>query len=195
MNVLTQILSSKVRAAIFCHLFGVNAVELHMREIQRAVGCSIGPIQSELKKLLGLQLVEARRNGNRLYYRANQQHPLYPDIRSMVLKTAGLGDYLKELFAGRIDIETAFIFGSIASGKDTPASDIDLMVIGTIGLRPLSTLLADFRAGIGRELKPHVFARDEFLRRRIQGEHFISTVLSAPQLFVKGTGDDLIQMG
>jgi predicted nucleotidyltransferase len=166
-----------------------------MREIQRVAACTIGPVQSELKKLLALQLVKARRNGNRLYYRANQGHQLYPDIRSMVLKTSGLGDYLKELFSGRDDIEIAFIFGSMASGADTPASDIDLMVIGTIGLRALTTVLSDFRARVGRELNPHVFTREEFLKRRTVGEHFITTVISSSRVFVKGTENDLTQMG
>lgn len=195
MDILTQILSSKVRAAIFRHLFGVNTVELHMREIQRVAACTIGSVQSELKKLLSLHLVIARRNGNRLYYRANQEHQLYPDIRSMVLKTSGLGDYLKELFSGRDDIEIAFIFGSLASGADTPASDIDLMVIGTIGLRALTTVMTDFRASVGREFNPHVFTREEFLKRRTDGEHFITTVISSSRLFVKGTENDLTQMG
>lgn len=195
MDVLTQILSSKVRAAIFRNLFGINVVELHMRDIQRVASCSIGPVQVELKKLLALQLVIARRNSNRLYYKANLEHPLYPDIRSMVLKTSGLGDFLKEIFSGRDDIKTAFIFGSMASGEDTPASDIDLMVIGSIGLRALSAVLSDFRTRIGRELNPHVFTQDEFMKRWHDGEHFISNVLSTPRMFVKGTNDDFTQMG
>jgi len=195
MDILSQILSSKVRAGIFQHLFGVNAVELHMREIQRVVGCTIGPIQSELKKLLALQLVTARRNGNRLYYRANQDHQLYPDIRSMVLKTSGMGDYLHEVFSCLEDVEVAFIFGSIASGEDTTASDIDLMVIGTISLRALTAVLTDFRSRIGRELNPHVFTREEFIKRRTDGEHFISTIISSPRFFVKGTDNDLVKMG
>jgi len=195
MDILTQILSSKVRAAIFRNLFGVNAVELHMREIQRVAGCTIGPIQVELKKLLASQLVKVRRNSNRLYYQANQEHPLYPDIRSMVLKTSGLGDYLKELFSGREDIDTAFIFGTMASGEDTPASDIDLMVIGTIGLRALSTVLSDFRTRVGRELNPHVLTQEEFMKRRKDGEHFITNVISSSRMFVKGTDDDFTQMG
>lgn len=195
MDVLSQILSSKVRAGILRHLFGVNAVELHMREIQRVVGCTIGPIQSELKKLLELQLVTARRNGNRLYYSANREHQLYSDIRSLVLKTSGLGDYLKEVLRSIENIEVAFIFGSIASGEDTVTSDIDLMVIGSIGLRALTAALSDFRAVIGRELNPHVFTKEEFSKRRIDGEHFISTVIASSRLFVKGTDNDLVKMG
>lgn len=191
MDILTQILSSKVRAAIFRNLFGVNASELHMREIQRAADCTIGPVQVELKKLLAVQLVTARRNSNRLYYRANQEHPLFPDIRSMVLKTSGLGDYLKEIFSNRDDIETAFIFGSMASGEDAATSDIDLIVIGAIGLRALSTVLIDFKTRVGRELNPHVFTPDEFMQRRKNGEHFITNVISSSRMFVKGTENDL----
>ena len=146
MNILPQLLSSKVRAEIFRLLFGVNLDELHMRELERGAGCTIGPIQAELRKLLSLQLVTSRRSGNRLYYRANTAHPVYPEIHSIVLKTSGLCDYLKEGLHLRDDIELAFVFGSIAAGNDGAASDIDLMVIGTIGLRALSAVLADFRS-------------------------------------------------
>lgn len=195
MNVLAQILSSKVRAEIFRLLFGLQAPELHMRELERGAGCTIGPIQSELKKLLGLQLVSARRSGNRLYYRANREHPLYPDIHSLVLKTSGLADYLKEYLASRNDIDIAFVFGSIAAGSEDAASDIDLMVIGTIGLRALSGVLTDFRSTIGREVNPHVFSREEFVRRKKEKEHFIGTVLSSSRLFVKGTEHELEKLG
>lgn len=195
MNVLAQILSSRVRAEIFRLLFGVHAAELHMRELEREAGCTIGPVQSELKKLLGLQLVVSRRSGNRLYYRANKDHPLYPEIRSLVLKSSGLCDYLAECLNPRDDIALAFVFGSIAAGNEGAASDIDLMVIGDIGLRALAGLLADFRSSIGREVNPHVFSREEFMRRRKEGEHFIFSVLASPRLFVKGTERDLTEMG
>jgi len=195
MSILSQILSSKVRAEIFRLLFGVHAAELHMRELEREAGCTIGPVQSELRKLLGLQLVVSRRSGNRLYYRANRNHPLYPEIRSLVLKSSGLCDYLAECLNPRDDIAVAFVFGSVAVGNEGAASDIDLMVIGDIGLRALAGLLADFRSSIGRELNPHVFSREEFMVRRRDREHFISSVLASPRLFVKGTEHDLTEMG
>lgn len=195
MNVLSQILSSKVRAEIFRLLFGVQATERHMRELEREAGCTIGPVQSELKKLLGLQLVTARRSGNRLYYKANREHPLYPEIHSLVLKTSGLGDYLKECFKERGDIALAFVFGSIATDSAGAASDIDLMVIGDIGLRALSGVLADFKSVVGRAVNPHVFAQAEFLKRKNEAEHFIVSLLASPRLFVKGTEDGLAEMG
>ncbi len=195
MNILVQILSSKVRAELFRLLFGIYAGELHMRELQRGAGCTIGPIQHELRKLLGLQLVISRRSGNRLYYSANIKHPLYPEIHAMVLKTTGLADLLKELLQNRDDINAAFIFGSMASGSEQAASDIDLMFIGSAGLRAVSGLLTVFKAKVGREVNPHVFTMEEFTKRKITGEHFISSVLLSPKIFVKGAMHDLAEMG
>lgn len=195
MDTLTQIFSSKVRAALFRILFGFQDNELHMRELEREAGCTIGPIQSELKRLLGLQLVVCRRSGNRLYYRANREHPLYPDIRSMVVKTTGLAAALSEQLKGRDDVQVAFIFGSIANDSQQAASDIDLMVIGEIGLRALTGLMAEMRLNLGREINPHVLTVGDFAERRNRGEHFVAGVLESPKLFIKGAENDLETMG
>ena len=195
MAILTKILSSKVRAELFRILFDVQAKELHMRELEREAGCTIGPIQTELKKLRELDLVLSRRSGNRLYYRANPAHPLYSDICSIVLKTSGLAAHLRTLFESRDDIVFAFIFGSIASGSQQATSDLDLMIVGNISLRTLSGLLAELRRKLGREINPHVLKITEFTERWRDGEHFITSVLAAPQIFVKGSEDDFAKLG
>jgi len=43
-----------------------------------------------LKKLVYLDLLKPRRDGNRLYYQANRDHPLYNEIHNLVLKGSGL---------------------------------------------------------------------------------------------------------
>ncbi len=52
-------------------------------------------VEEELEKLENLELVTTSRDGNRCYYSANKAHPLYPDLRNIVLKTAGLRDVLQ----------------------------------------------------------------------------------------------------
>lgn len=103
MNLLSEILSSKIRAEIFRLLFGPADLELHMREIERRTPFAIGTIQTELKKLQRLDLIMSRRDGNRLYYRANPTHPLYPEIRNMILKTTGLVDLFKKAIKNEIN--------------------------------------------------------------------------------------------
>ena len=195
MTVLAQILSSKVRAELFRILFDVQNKELHMRELEREAGCMIGPIQTELKRLRDLELVLSRRSGNRLYHRANPDHPLYPDICSMVLKTTGFIAYLTDLFKSRQDITVAFVFGSIANDKQRATSDLDLMILGDIGLRVVSGQLAELRRTLGREINPHVMTVLEFVDRSRTGEHFITNLLAAPKIFVKGSNDDITKLG
>jgi DNA-binding transcriptional ArsR family regulator len=194
MNILAEILSSKIRAEIFRLLFVTSAEELHMREIERCSGYVIGTIQTELKKLLRLDLVKKRKDGNRLYYRANKEHPLYPDIRSLVLKTIGLADILKNALRQDSDISIAFVFGSIALHKETAGSDVDLMVIGKLGLRKLTGMLSGVPEQIGREINPHVLSAYEFIKRKANREHFITQVLEAPKIFIIGTANDLEAM-
>jgi len=194
MNVLSEMLSSKIRVEIFRLLFGVSEEALHMREIARRSGCAIGTIQAELKKLSRLDLVKKKNDGNRVYYRANKEHPLYPDIRNLVLKTVGLVDIIRDALDGDPDIKLAFVYGSIARNAEKAASDVDLMIVGNLGLREVSGLLAGLSDRIGREINPHVLSIEEFTRRKIEGEHFIRHVINAPKIFIMGSEDELTAM-
>lgn len=194
MSVLAEILSSRVKAEIFRLLFGVGSRELHLREIERESGLSIGAVRQELQRLSRLELVEARRSGNRLYYHANRDHPLYPEIHQLVLKTAGLADVLREGLAG-LAIDVAFVFGSVARSEETAGSDVDLMVIGPVGLRELSKRVPPCAAKIGRAINSHVMTAEEFVRRKMRGEHFLIRVLESPRIYVKGGEDELEGLG
>ena len=194
MNILAEILSSKIRAEIFRILFGTRDDALHMREIERRSGFTTGTVQQELKKLYRLELIKKNRDGNRLYYQANREHPLYPEIRNIVLKTIGLVDIIQEALERSPDIECAFVFGSIARQEEKTQSDIDLMVIGTLGLRELTALLSGLSEAIGREINPHVMSSEEFIKRKGRDNHFIANILKKPKLFVIGNENGFAAM-
>ena len=191
MSLLSEILSSKIRADIFRLFFGVSDNELHMREIERRSGYAIGTIQSELRKLLRLDLVSKRKDGNRTYYRANKDHPLFLDIQRLVLKTVGLVDILQNKLTKSQEITIAFVFGSIARQEEMAGSDIDLVVIGHLGLREITALLSGLTEKVGREINPHVFSVKEFKKRIARKEHFITQVLDEPKIFIFGNENEL----
>jgi predicted nucleotidyltransferase len=83
-------------------------------------------------------------------------------------------------------IEWAFVFGSIARGEETAGSDVDLMVIGDLGLRGGTSLLSGVADQIGREINPHVLRRAELMKRKSAGEPFLTRVLAEPKIFVMG---------
>ena len=194
MDVLSELLSSKTRAAIVRLLFGLNSVALHAREIERRAGVTIGAVRQEAARLVRLGLISLRKDGNRTYYEANRQHPLYEDIHRMVLKTVGLGDVLTSAL-GDNGIRCAFVFGSIAEGTAKAESDIDLMIIGKIGLRKVSYLLSGVGNQLGREINPHVMTVEEFGLRARRKDHFIAAVMNSSKLFIVGTQDELKAMG
>jgi predicted nucleotidyltransferase len=194
MDALADLLSSRVKAEAFRLLFGPGSPELHVREIARRAGLNEATVRQELKRLLGLRLLACRKDGNRTLYRADERHPLHPDIRNLVLKTSGLADVLREAIASP-DIRVAFVFGSLAEGTEVPGSDVDLMVVGELTLRRLTKMLPRASSRLGREINPHVLTSKEFARRRGARDHFLTTVLTASRIFVIGDAHDLEAVG
>jgi uncharacterized protein len=194
MNILGEILSSNARAEIFRLLFGVDRKELHLREIERRSGFAIRTVRQEASKLLRLGLIHEWRDGNRLYFKANTEHPLFGDICNLVMKTSGLVDVIQKALEG-VEISFAFVFGSMAAGKQKPESDIDLFVVGRIGLRGLSKLLKNATDTLGREINSNVMTEEEFGKRIQQKEHFVSRVVESPKLMIIGNEDELTRLG
>lgn len=143
-----------------------------------------------MRKLVRLDIVSARRAGNRVYFSANKEHPLYAEVHGLVLKTNGLVDVINSaLESTKIDV--AFVFGSMAEGDAAANSDVDIMVVSALSLRELSNSLLGAAETIGREFNIHVLTAAEYRKRLTRGDHFVTHVLGGTKLFVVGSQRDL----
>lgn len=194
MNWLEKLFCSRVRARILGELFGMRAEPLHLREIQRRVGLSVATVRQDLDKLVKLGLVTRRKDGNRVYFAANEKHPAWPELKRLVLKTAGLAEVLRAPLQAA-NIRCAFVFGSVAAGAAGAESDVDLMVIGLVGLRKLSGLLSGLGGKLGREINAHVMTPEEWARRLARKDHFATSVNRNEKVYVIGTANELAAMG
>lgn len=194
MSFLAELFKSKTRAELFRIFFGADSDEFHLREVERQSGLTIGSVRKEAEKLVELAILNRRIDGNRTYFRANQGHPLFSLFRELVLRTVGAVGLLKQAFESEI-VDFLFIFGSIATGKEKPGSDIDLFVIGEVGLRAVSKLLKEPCEKIGREINPHVMCRAEFVKRRNEKDHFVTRVLESPIVMIIGNENELKKLG
>ena len=191
---LLEILFPKGRARLLKLLFAAANTELHLRELTRQSGLSLGSVQEELEKLRAADLVLSRRDGNRRYYKANLSHPIFPDLRQIVLKTAALGDVLADALRG-MKVDLAFVFGSLAGENGKANSDVDLMVIGNAGLRALAPALRKASEKIGREINPHTYTAADWRKERRARNGFLKNVMESEKLFVKGSADELTRLG
>lgn len=193
-DMLAELFSSKTRAEFFRILFGMSPDEFHLREIERQSGLTIGTVKREAEKLIRLDLLIRRVDGNRTYFRANVSHPLYKPIKEMVLKTSLVAAALKKAFANE-KADFVFLFGSAVSGKLKPESDIDLFVIGETGFRAVCNLLQETGNVVDREINPHVMRLEEFIQRRKDKDHFVTSILELPVQMIMGSEDELRKLG
>jgi predicted nucleotidyltransferase len=187
-------LFSKARAEVIRLLFADSSKEFHLRELVRLSGMAIRTLQNELSKLEAAELLLSRRDGNRLYFRANTDHPIFPELHGISLKTTGLADRLTEALNGMEGIELAFVFGSFANDKATAQSDIDLIVVGNVGLRALAPRLRELSAELGREINPYAISSKNFASKAKAGDAFIADVISKPKLWIRGGVDELTKL-
>jgi predicted transcriptional regulator len=96
MNLLAKLLFSKIRADIFRLLFNTLSKNITLQDIEKRLGGSIQGLQAELKKLVDMDLVTKQQADGRTTYRANTDHPLYPEIQNLVRKAIGLAGELKK---------------------------------------------------------------------------------------------------
>jgi predicted nucleotidyltransferase len=150
-------------------------------------------IRTELHKLTGLDLLRARKDGNRRYYKANVDHPLYNEIRGLVEKSVGYIGILCSALE-RPDVSLAFVFGSYATGSAIGESDIDLFVVGKISLRTISKILSDIESRIHREVNVHVFTEEELSVKYASDDHFVKSIYSTEKQFIIGNENDFRTM-
>ncbi|HQL20598.1 MAG TPA: nucleotidyltransferase domain-containing protein [Opitutaceae bacterium] len=186
-----NVLFPQVRAEVLRLLFADPGKELHLRELSRLSQLALGTLQAEVRKLASAELIIARRDGNRLYYRANTSHPVFPELQGLALKTTGLREQLVTALVGLAGVRLAFVFGSQAAGTAGAASDVDLLVVGSVGLRALAPRLRPVAEALGREINPHVLAPDTLSAKARSGDAFVTTVLAGPKLWITGDADEL----
>lgn len=149
-------------------------------------------LQRELTALVQSGILQQRRDGRRVYYRAESRSPIFRDLRSIFEKTVGLVPTLQTVLRPFHDrIACAFIYGSVARREERATSDIDLMIIGQVGLAELSPALRKAEKGLGREVNVTNYSADEFSKKVAEGHHFLTTVLKGNFEFVKGEKRDL----
>jgi len=161
-----------------------------VRSFVRQTGMSLGSIQQDLKKLVEMGLIKAERDGNRLYYSAMEAHPLYATLSNLVRQTTGVFAILQEAI-GTDHVRFAYVFGSVAAGKEKANSDIDLMVIGSVSLRTLAGRLSGVAERVGREINPHCMTETEYFRRCEKKDHFISSVVRSERKVIIGDESEL----
>lgn len=174
-------------------LFGQPDRSFYGNELLRLTGTGRGALQRELEKLVAADLVTVTSIGNQKHYQANAASPIFAELRGIVLKSIGLADVLRTALKDVADrIRIAFVFGSVAKGTDTAASDIDLMVVADeLSYTDLFEGLATAEQILGRKVNPTLYTPAALAEKVRAENNFVLRVLSQPKIFLIGGEHEL----
>ena len=193
---LSEVLFGQIRGRIMTLLFGHPDQRFYLRQIARMVDTSPGNVQRELETLSEIHLIIRQHLGRQVFAQANQLHPIFSELRSLIAKTSGiyqqLGTALQPL-APRIAF--AFVYGSVARGEDDANSDADLMVIGKVTLDEVLAHLSPVEKGIARSINPTVYTLGEFKTKFRTGNHFLNAIARGKKVFLTGDENEFRKMG
>ena len=188
---LELLFSSTARVKVLALLLLNPETSFYQREISALTDLPIRAVQREVERLQTLGLLTSFTRGNQVHYQINRDFFLFPELKSIFLKTVGLTALLGSVLKEAENIVLAFIYGSYAADQESTASDIDLLVVGTLSSRALHTSLQEAEKLTRRQINYTLFSPEEFRTRAQTGNGFLQNVLTGPKLFLIGDEDAL----
>lgn len=117
---------------------------------------------------------------------------MFRELHGLVEKTSGLADVVRAALTSlEENIHVALIFGSVARGSHTTLSDVDLLIVGDLGLRDVIPRLSPVQDRLGREVNPTIYRPEEFRSLCQNDHHFLGRVLREPRILLLGDEDEL----
>jgi predicted nucleotidyltransferase len=167
----------------------------HVREIARLTDTAAGTLHKELSKLAGAGVLQRERRGNQVAYRANSSCPIFRELASIMRKTSGLADVIAQALAPVARrVRVAFVFGSVARGKESASSDIDVLLIGEVGFSEAVQLLHPVQHELGREINAKTYRAKEWTAKLAKNDPFVQDVMAKPKVFLIGSDHELGQL-
>ena len=189
---LADALFTTTQQRVLALLFGQPSRSFFASELIGLTASGSGAVQRELKRLVSSGLLTVRRIGKQKHYQANPDSPVFAELRGLVLKTVAMVEPIRQALEPLANqIALAVIYGSVAKGADTAASDIDLLIVADqLTLEDVYSALAPVEKDLDRKISPALYTSKEFADRKAAGNAFLTGVLAGEHLVLIGTEDE-----
>ena len=159
-NLFDGLITSKTRIKLLIRFFLNPETRSYLRELAREFNVSSNSVREELNQLTRSSLLEPQKVGRQVFYQANQKHPLFPELKTIVNKVTGIDQVIDGIVARLGRVEKAFLLDDYAEGKDSGI--IDLLLVGEIDQYHLNDLSTKTERYINRKIRTIVFTPEEF---------------------------------
>jgi DNA-binding transcriptional ArsR family regulator len=157
---LDSLITSKTRIKLLLKFFLNSNTKSYLRSLATEFKESTNSVRLELNKLTDAGILEANPEGNTIMYKANSNHPLFPEISKIVEKYFGFDKIIDQILIKMGDLKLAFITGDYARGQDTGV--IDLVLVGNVNKIYLISLVEKVEAVINRKIRYLILTEEEY---------------------------------
>ena len=156
-----NLITSETRIKLLLKFFLNPSTRGYLRQLAKEFGESTNGIRVELNKLSQAKLLKSEKQGRSKIYKANSDHPLFNEIRQIVLKSTGIDKVITDIINKTGDIYTAFLRGDYAMGKDSGL--IELVVVGDdLNTEEINRVRKKTEKLIDRKISILILTRDEY---------------------------------
>ena len=132
----------------------------YLRELAKELNVSSNAVREELNQLTNTNLLKSEKKGRKVYYMANTEHSLFPELKSMIGKVMGIDKVIDGIVNRLGDLERAYLIDDYAEGKDTGI--IDILLVGNLDEYHLNDLSRKTEGYINRKIRSLVLNREEY---------------------------------
>ena len=189
---LADALFTTTQQRVLSLLFGQPFRSFFASELIKLTGSGSGAVQRELRRLASSGLISVTRIGRQKHHQANPDSPVFEELCALVLKTVAMAEPIREALEPLADrIIFASVYGSVAKGTDTAASDIDLLVVSDrVTLEDIYSAIVPVETALHRQIDPTLYTSQEFTQRKAAGSAFLTRVLSDAHMVLIDTEDE-----
>ena len=174
-NLLAGLIASKTRVKLLVRLFFNPKARSYLRELSKEFNVSTNAVREELNQLKKTDLLKSEKDGRQIYYMANTEHALFPELKSMVAKVMGIDQVIDSIIQRLGNLEKAYLIDDYAEGKDTGI--IDLVLVGDIDSYHLNDLSKKTEGYIKRKIRTLVLSQSEY-------RNFITELNKRPNILI-----------
>ena len=169
---LEALITSKTRLKLLLKFFLNSSNTGYLRGLEPEFGESSNAIRVELNRFEKADLLLSKTEGNKKYYQANTNHPLFPEIHKLLLKHIGLDKVIEKVITKLGHLSEVYLVGELAKGKNSKV--IDLWFVGAdLDKNYLMTLVEKTEKIIKRKIRYLILDKTElqdFLKNKSKDE-------------------------
>lgn len=189
---LKKLFISKVRLSVLeKYLYDLKA-SFHVRGLVRELDEEINAVRRELINLEDAGVLKSRKEGNKLVYTINPKCPILPELRTMFFKYSPIGKSINKLAQEVDGIQVVILTASYINKKYENKTDVDLLFIGNMKIRELSSAVSEIEKELERDIRFSAIKLEDYHFARKKKEPFLMNIIEKDKIIMFGELSDLL---